>query len=1337
MTAIIKWKKYVSIFIICLFVGVSITPSISAYLEENIIMTYQKIDDERHLAASDSSLAQGQVEFYSRETHWAYKPILYVTYSDGGVQHPETYDPLKDTFFDPDMPDSSYGSTQRLNVSYNNDARKKVSCIYFDISDIPSTATIISASLSLRVHDVINSMTVTVVELYQTASTWFEINCYNDVTLKYWAYPADSLAITSSEIGSLVYWDVTNHIENMIYDPLAHPNRGFALTYESPGSNQNPSCTISANPNSGTPPLTVTFSMIANDPDGTINYWWLDINNNGNNEYSGSGYPHFTLQHTYNTLPHTAKLTVIDDKGAYASSTATISESDNDNPVCSFYANPLKGNPPLEVTYHMSATDYDGFIDSWFLDIDNDGNPERSGNNNPPSQIEYTFNGGGEYLSTFQVTDNEGGTCSSNVQITVNHRPDSPTVEFVEKSYSGKKSNQGQVNELLYFDVSSKDDDGDDLYYYIDWDDGGVNDWDGPYKSNEKVQYSHSWESSGIHTIAVTIKDDPNKDGDLSDGVECESIRIFDVDIVQPTKKILVVPTYFSDQNSNIWSGELDAIRERVDMISDYYQFETFSDINIQFDFTHEPIGLPLSHGWYIIGGFPIHEYPFSIWEKIDRSPYDAILGIYMNTWDIFGLFTGKNWFGTACVEYNSHNWGIWAHEIGHTFITIWDYYNSAPIKRGNIGPWGLMGRGPDCTPPAPIFCLNKKENNWLETEVHSDFDEPVVIDYLKDYSKMDNNIDKIPQIFVLLMRHDYDAVNFYLEARSGRPFIWNDDYPGIVIYKYVPGWGVGYIWNIENGRRNYPTLCNLTPDHEDYFDVETGLLFSYEPRFDEGVFKPIVTIKKDVDQKADKNGVIATRLGSDDGTNNFQTPYYTDIDIHAYTTDGKHVGMNYDTDQFENQISGCVFSGDQQTEEFILVPKNIEVRFSIVGRGDYDNVFNFTTRIIESGSNPDIIFYDGYTQFIDWNISTHVFRQISVGQEYYDLDNDGIPFYQEVLDGTNPNNGPIFSLLLNVSINPCSNHYNTKSIDLEITVKAGEVNLSRAEIELSSNAQCTFTPVIEERNGLYKTTMTIEHSSSSEINITASASKLGCINGSDWVVIKLFQPPIVSIHNPSNNDEINKTVIIKWNAYDSLDGENLPIYLYLSDDNGDNFYPLFDNPVENNGEISWDTTTLPDGEYKLLIEAQDQEDNVGHDDVIFTIKNHEDPIENLPPLKPAKPTGTTSGKPDETYTYSSMTNDPDGDQIWFNWDFGDDGSSGWVGPYDSGEACEVEYSWDEEGDYSIKVKAKDVYGEESPWSDPLTVSMPRAKLFNQMPRILLWLFERFPFFQSYFNFLI
>jgi hypothetical protein len=97
------------------------------------------------------------------------------------------------------------------------------------------------------------------------------------------------------------------------------------------------------------------------------------------------------------------------------------------------------------------------------------------------------------------------------------------------------------------------------------------------------------------------------------------------------------------------------------------------------------------------------------------------------------------------------------------------------------------------------------------------------------------------------------------------------------------------------------------------------------------------------------------------------------------------------------------------------------------------------------------------------------------------------------------------------------------------------------------------------------------------------------------------------------------------------------------------------------------------------------------------------------PPNKPAKPSGETNGKVGEEYTYNSSTTDPDGDQIYYKWDWGDGTYSEWLGPYDPGEVCKICHVWENKGGYSIRVKTKDQYEERSPWSDPLVVSMPKS----------------------------
>jgi hypothetical protein len=58
------------------------------------------------------------------------------------------------------------------------------------------------------------------------------------------------------------------------------------------------------------------------------------------------------------------------------------------------------------------------------------------------------------------------------------------------------------------------------------------------------------------------------------------------------------------------------------------------------------------------------------------------------------------------------------------------------------------------------------------------------------------------------------------------------------------------------------------------------------------------------------------------------------DIDLHVYTEDGRHVGINYETGSYEVAISGALASGDLiNGREWIFVPDNVSVHFVVSSR--------------------------------------------------------------------------------------------------------------------------------------------------------------------------------------------------------------------------------------------------------------------------------------------------------------------------------------------------------------------------------------------------------------------
>ena len=106
---------------------------------------------------------------------------------------------------------------------------------------------------------------------------------------------------------------------------------------------------------------------------------------------------------------------------------------------------------------------------------------------------------------------------------------------------------------------------------------------------------------------------------------------------------------------------------------------------------------------------------------------------------------------------------------------------------------------------------------------------------------------------------------------------------------------------------------------------------------------------------------------------------------------------------------------------------------------------------------------------------------------------------------------------------------------------------------------------------------------------------------------------------------------------------------------------------------------------------------------------------ENQPPNTPSRPSGPTSGNINTFYTYTTSATDPNNDELYYQW-YGGDEYSSWFGPYPSGQQVSARHSWNERGTYNIKVRVKDEYGEKSPWSPPLSVSMPRGKTAINYP---------------------
>ena len=78
----------------------------------------------------------------------------------------------------------------------------------------------------------------------------------------------------------------------------------------------------------------------------------------------------------------------------------------------------------------------------------------------------------------------------------------------------------------------------------------------------------------------------------------------------------------------------------------------------------------------------------------------------------------------------------------------------------------------------------------------------------------------------------------------------------------------------------------------------------------------------------------------------------------------------------------------------------------------------------------------------------------------------------------------------------------------------------------------------------------------------------------------------------------------------------------------------------------------------------------------------------------------------EKLYDFNASTTDPDGHELYYWFDWGDDTNSGWLGPAPSGDIFTDSHLWKDNGSYSVKVKAKDIYGSETAWSNVLTMKV-------------------------------
>ena len=116
--------------------------------------------------------------------------------------------------------------------------------------------------------------------------------------------------------------------------------------------------------------------------------------------------------------------------------------------------------------------------------------------------------------------------------------------------------------------------------------------------------------------------------------------------------------------------------------------------------------------------------------------------------------------------------------------------------------------------------------------------------------------------------------------------------------------------------------------------------------------------------------------------------------------------------------------------------------------------------------------------------------------------------------------------------------------------------------------------------------------------------------------------------------------------------------------------------------------------------------------------------IDNTQPDKPTID-GEVEGQIEVEYEYTLAAIEPDGHDISYYVDWGDETNSGWTDFVASGTEEILAHTWMEEGDYIIQCKVKDLFDNESEWKT-LEITMPVSQQTTSYP-ILERIVARFP----------
>lgn len=355
--------------------------------------------------------------------------------------------------------------------------------------------------------------------------------------------------------------------------------------------------------------------------------------------------------------------------------------------------------------------------------------------------------------------------------------------------------------------------------------------------------------------------------------------------------------------------------------------------------------------------------YPGLGWQRDKRAPLATAntYGDDSNNQEVAAAQgTRKIYYKNLILVSETDQVGLWAHEFGHSltskykngqFYRISDRYNYAvntdPDRQfGDAGKWDLMASGnwwgDYGTLPTQMSSFTKYAAGWL-TYRDAALNNSYTLTALENMHagdaalRFDDPTSTNPENYGIAEARD--STGPYGAPASGVELYqvkWDSTYGHHVVNAMNTHSGLKTI-STANGNYQTPTLYAADPSPGSQYLIPpwqmkiTVTAVTHQPF--------TATVKLEPYNPTNLVGATlhpgpTTVRGAGGPTTNanaLDSDPMPNMDLHAYDAQGNHVGMNYQTGQYEDNIPGAISSGNLVgDDQWIFVPAGTQVRYEV-----------------------------------------------------------------------------------------------------------------------------------------------------------------------------------------------------------------------------------------------------------------------------------------------------------------------------------------------------------------------------------------------------------------------